>query len=98
MDILQQAVIVAICAAVLVGSICRLDMMRAHRHRGGWIAYYTLGAVYAFGTFLDLAHGRMPEWHLVAGVLALLLQLVNTRTLWRDGPPAATRKEIRPCN
>jgi hypothetical protein len=98
MDMLLHAVIVALCAAVLVGSICRLDMMRADRHRAGWIAYYTLGAVFAAGIFLDLAHGHAPEWPAVAGVIALLLQLVNTRALWRDGPPPATRKEIQPCN
>jgi hypothetical protein len=92
LDLLTKAVIVALCALVILGSICRLDMMHARTNRGEWIALYTAAATFAAGMVLDLAAGRAIDWHEVAGVVALLLQLHCTRRLWIDGPPPNTRK------
>lgn len=87
MELLLNALTVALCAVVFVGAICRLDLLRAGAHRAEWIAMYTFAAIFAAGTVLDVAHGRIVEWWSVAGVVALLLQLHATRRLWANGPP-----------
>jgi hypothetical protein len=94
MELLLKAALVALCAIVFVGAVCRLDMLRAGMHAQAWIAMYTLAAIFAAGTVLDVAHGREVEWWTAAGVIALVMQLVATRRLWIDGPPSNVAKGV----
>jgi hypothetical protein len=87
MELLLKAALVTLCVIVFVGAVCRIDLMRAGKHRQAWISMYTLAAIFAAGTVLDLAHGRTVEWWTAGGIVALVLQLAATRALWVKGPP-----------
>lgn len=93
--IIIKFAVLAICAFVVMGSICRLDMLHASVTRYAFIAIYTLAAIFAFGVALDIIHERTVDWWEVAGVAALALQMYATRDLWVTGPPPSTLRESR---
>ncbi len=91
-DLTFKLLVCLLCAGVMTGCICRLDMSRAGVVRAGWIIYYTLAPVFAFGVGLSSFIGHPVDWYEVAGVGSIAAQLINTRHLWRKGPPAVVLK------
>jgi len=90
MDTVIRCLGMAVCAGVLMACICRIDLMRLQINRAAWFAVYLLFAVYALGVLLDLAVARPVDWYEGAGIGGVLLYMVLTRKLWRQGPPAET--------
>lgn len=85
---------IAVCLGVLLSCICRLDLLNPHNHKAGWRVLYLLFAAYAGGVLLDLWVISQVDWYEGAGVAGVLLHISLTRTLWRDGPPPETRKDV----
>ena len=81
----------AVCVAVLLGCICRINALEPGRTRFEWSAAYGLLAIWALGVAIDMLKG-MPEWYEAAGMGGLLLYFWLTRHLWKNGPPPATLK------
>lgn len=79
---------VALCALVIGACICRIDQLKAGRHRFGWILLYILWAPFAMGVLIDLVIGRTVDWWACLGVAGIGLQLWLTRMDWKRGPPA----------
>jgi hypothetical protein len=84
---------VAVCAVVICACICRIDQLKAGRHRFGWILLYLLLAPFALGVAIDLVLGRPVDWYVSVGMAGVLLQLFLTRKDWRFGVPADIVKE-----
>jgi hypothetical protein len=83
---------VAICAIVIGACICRIDQLKAGRHRLGWVLLYIMLATFALGLLIDLVTGRDIDWWVCAGMAAILLQLHLTRKDWRAGAPPDLEK------
>lgn len=82
----------AICAMVVGACICRIDQLKAGRHRLGWILLYITLATFALGLLIDLAIGRDVDWYVCAGMAGILLQLHLTRKDWQWGAPPDIEK------
>ena len=81
---------VLVCAFVLAGCICRLDMLKPRLHKRGWLWMYTAAAPFAAGVLIDLVTDRAVDWYCSFGLAAIALHLLVTRHLWRGTPPAET--------
>ncbi len=78
---------VLVCALVIAGCICRLDTMRAGKHKAGWMLMYILYAPFALGVLIDLVKDRQVDWWACFGIAGILLDLYLTSRLWRYGAP-----------
>ncbi len=89
-------VLAAICVAVIVGAICRLDMLngqQAKRHRFGWVLCYVCYAGAALAVLIDLAHTRSaPADGAAVAIVALALNILLTQRSWAAGPPKVMEK------
>jgi hypothetical protein len=84
---------IAVCLSVVLACICRVNQLKAGRHREGWFVLYTAKAVFAFGVALDLViRPDDVNWWVCAGVGAVMLQLFLTRNDWRHGAPMDLEK------
>lgn len=88
---------VLMCMSVLIGCVCRVNMMHSDRHKFGWFAMYAIYAVYAGGVLIDLLLNRWVDWYEAAGLAGVLLHLVMTRKLWSREPPPETVKKVCIC-
>lgn len=82
---------ILVCSLVLIGCICRVDIMKSGRSKRGWLWMYTLVAPFAAGVLIDLSIGRPVDWYACFGIAAFLLHLVLTRRIWANGEPAETK-------
>ncbi len=89
---------IAICLGVLIGCICRIDLLDPKRHRLGWRLLYILFSAYAGGVLMDLWVLGQVDWYEGAGVAGVLLHISLTRKLWRCGPPPETLKAEQFCS
>jgi hypothetical protein len=92
MNILCNLIILALSAFVVVGAICRLNPMRPQTHKHGWAVMYMLMAGFAGFASIDVLKGHEPSFAVMFGLFSWALNLVNTRELWTDEPPASTLK------
>lgn len=82
-----------VCGGIIWACICRVNLMHAGANRLGWSVMYTLFALYAGGEFMDvLLNGHWMVTHENAALVAIALNLWNTRASWTEGPAAVTLK------
>jgi peptidoglycan/LPS O-acetylase OafA/YrhL len=85
----------AICFGLIVGCICRIDLLngKGKRHRFGWVLCYACYAAAGAAVLLDMAHTRAaPSDAAALGILALSLNILLTQRSWGNGPPKVMEK------
>lgn len=77
-----------VCAACLVSCVCRVNAAKVIRGRVTFTQLmYLAFALWAFGTFLDLAAGIVLGWHQGAVGLGIVLHLLSTYRFWIGEDP-----------
>ena len=85
-----------VCAAVLVGCICRIDRMRHGETKFAWFLCYAMLAGYACGVMLDLLLGYRVDWYELLGIGGVMMDLVMTWRAWSKGPPRCAQSRPAP--
>lgn len=88
----MQYIIMLPCAIVIIGCICRMDMLSWQDNKHGWLTFFTVVAGYCGDVAIDALTGRPTDLHDWFAVTAFLMYLHLTHKLWQAGPPPATRR------
>lgn len=96
MDLLIKYSGIFICACIIVGCICRINLLKGGQHRLSWHAMYICFAAVAGGVATDLVVGRFVDWYTAAGVAGILLHFIHTRKHWKRCPPKEAYCEYIP--
>lgn len=83
---------VAACLFVLVGCICRIDMMRTRHNILGWVIMYILAAPFAYDILFNLLTGKQVGLYAWFGLGVMALHFQLTKKLWTCSPPLYTIK------
>ena len=86
------AVILALCAAVLVACICRVNLLNgATDDKTSWVLLYCLYAVCAVSVAMDSLVEITTTDYLC--IFAVSLNLMLTRKAWENGKPDIVKKD-----
>lgn len=83
---------VVVCALVIAGCICRVDLLRPRVHSDTWALMYILFATFAGGVLIDLVIERWVDWWACLGIAGVLLHLLVSRRQWAHGAPLEAEK------
>lgn len=90
---LLNVLIVLGCVVVMVGCICRVNLLDS-RNALGWVLAYVLMAGLAMRLLLNALHQANTSWYAVLGVLAALMHLFSTQRVWKDDAPPFTQRNF----
>lgn len=76
-----------VCAVVLVGCVCRIDMMAPTLRNAPWAVFYFIYAAFALDTLTELWGGRNVDWLVAAVTGAMALHILLTWRRWPDDTP-----------
>lgn len=86
-DLIVKYAGLVICACIIVGCICRINLLTGREHRMSWFLMYLCCAAFSGGIATDLVINRFVDWYTAAGVAAILLHFIHTRKHWKRCPP-----------
>jgi hypothetical protein len=93
LSILNAAGILVPALYIIYTAAGRVRMADRREVQWKYVASLVLAACWAGACLLAMVGGEAPDWYQPLGLMAIALDLLNTRDAWRHGPPPSIRRE-----